>query len=370
MFLLLCAVAALAHANGANDNWKGVATLYGSGTLSFRAALRLATGATLLGSVLSIVLAASLLRGFSGKGLVPEAMTSTPAFLIAVAAGAAATVLSATRLGLPTSTTHALIGALLGISLLVGGDQGSGQVLWELLLRPLLLSPLLAATLAAVAYLVLAGLRRRTGAQPESCLCVEPVDLALMRASATDPVMATQSTGAVRLTIGTAAECNRTTAAGAPALRLTASLLLNSAHVVSGATVCFARAVNDTPKIAALAVAAGSATSWPFLLVATAMVGGGLFGVRRVAETMSHRLSTMNAGQGATGNLVTAGLVLGASSLGLPVSTTHVSCGAIAGIGLVTRRADFRVLRNVLLAWVATLPLAALCGALFYQLLR
>ena len=69
--LMILAVAALAYANGANDNFKGVATLHGSGALGFRAALLLATIATLLGSATSIVLADGLLQSFSGKDLVP-----------------------------------------------------------------------------------------------------------------------------------------------------------------------------------------------------------------------------------------------------------------------------------------------------------
>ncbi|MEO6596284.1 MAG: inorganic phosphate transporter, partial [Planctomycetota bacterium] len=129
------------------------------------------------------------------------------------------------------------------------------------------------------------------------------------------------------------------------------------------------RAVNDTPKVAALVIATSSATgatSWALPTVATAMAAGGLLGARKVAETMSKRIAGMNAGQGATGNLVTAALVIAASRYGLPVSTTHVSCGAIMGIGTVTRQVDFRVARNILLAWLTTLPLGAVLGALLF----
>ena len=76
--LLILAVFWLAYSNGANDNFKGVATLYGSGTLTFQSALSWATVATLAGSVLSIALAGSLLKSFSGKGLVlPEVLRSS-----------------------------------------------------------------------------------------------------------------------------------------------------------------------------------------------------------------------------------------------------------------------------------------------------
>jgi PiT family inorganic phosphate transporter len=101
--LLLCATLLLAFVNGANDNFKGVATLYGSGALSYRAALALAAGSTAAGSIASVFLASGLAKAFSAKGLVPDALL-TPSFLGAVGIAAASTVLAATRLGLPVST--------------------------------------------------------------------------------------------------------------------------------------------------------------------------------------------------------------------------------------------------------------------------
>jgi len=90
LFLTTCF---LAYANGANDNFKGVATLFGSGTTSYRSAISWATITTFMGSVCSIFLAEQLLKNFSGKGLVPAAITSAPEFLASVALGAGLTVL-------------------------------------------------------------------------------------------------------------------------------------------------------------------------------------------------------------------------------------------------------------------------------------
>lgn len=58
-------------------------------------------------------------------------------------------------------------------------------------------------------------------------------------------------------------------------------------------------------------------------------------------------------------NLITATLVLGASTLGLPASTTHVSVGSISGVGAGANSLDWGILRNILVSWVATLPMAA-----------
>jgi PiT family inorganic phosphate transporter len=78
----------------------------------------------------------------------------------------------------------------------------------------------------------------------------------------------------------------------------------------------------------------------------------------------------MNHGQGFSANLATGLLVTVASLFGLPVSTTHVSCGSLFGIGLTSRQADFRVVRNILLSWLVTLPCAAVIGALVYWLTK
>ena len=95
-----------------------------------------------------------------------------------------------------------------------------------------------------------------------------------------------------------------------------------------------------------------------------AMALGAILQARKVAETMSHRITRMNHGQGFSANLVTAALVILASRYGLPVSTTHVSCGSLFGIGTVTRQAQWKTIGSVLLAWVVTLPSAAILAAI------
>jgi PiT family inorganic phosphate transporter len=74
----------------------------------------------------------------------------------------------------------------------------------------------------------------------------------------------------------------------------------------------------------------------------------------------------MNPGQGFAANFATALLVTTASYHGLPVSTTHVSVGALLGIGIATRQAKWRTVIPVLTAWIVTVPCAALLGAIAY----
>jgi len=79
---------------------------------------------------------------------------------------------------------------------------------------------------------------------------------------------------------------------------------------------------------------------------------------------LSHKVTAMNPGQGFSANLVTAFLVIIASRLGMPVSTTHVSVGALFGIGVLSDSANKRVIASIVSSWVGTLPLAAVLAAI------
>jgi PiT family inorganic phosphate transporter len=81
---------------------------------------------------------------------------------------------------------------------------------------------------------------------------------------------------------------------------------------------------------------------------------------------MAEKITVMDAEEGFTGSLVTAILVILASYAGLPVSTTHVSVGALFGIGIANGTAKAGTIAAILLAWVTTLPLAASIAALVY----
>src|SRR3989454_5549249 len=140
--LLFLASCFLAYSNGANDNFKGVASLFGSRTCSYKTAITWATLTTGAGSIAAIFLAQSLLKKFSGKGLVPDALTAQPEFLLAVASGAGATVILATLLGFPISTTHGLTGALVGAGLATGPGNVNFAALGKDFVGPLLLAPL------------------------------------------------------------------------------------------------------------------------------------------------------------------------------------------------------------------------------------
>lgn len=361
----------LAYANGANDNFKGVATLYGSGTITYNTALVWATVTTFLGSTMALLLAQELLSTFTGKGLVPDSIVTLKNFSLAVALAAAATVMFATRIGIPISTTHALTGALLGAGWLASPEGVNLATLGGSFFAPLLASPLLAIVACVVLYPCLRFLRRRLGIEKETCVCIGTETLAVVpAASQRGPTMiSTAAQTLPTLSVGTEAICQQRYTG--TLFGLSARTLLDVLHFLSAGMVGFARGLNDTPKIAAMLLVGGTLSPPAALVgVAVVMAVGGLLSAKRVAETMSHRVTALDPGQGFTANLVTSTIVISASKLGLPVSTTHVSCGALFGIGTVTRQAHWNVIAGILLAWVTTLPLAAALGALGFLALN
>jgi PiT family inorganic phosphate transporter len=363
---LFIATLFLAYANGANDNFKGVATLFGSGTTNYKAAITWATISTFAGCLTSLFLAESLLRNFSGRGLVPDALAASPQFMLAVCLGAGLTVMLATLTGFPVSTTHGLVGALVGAGLTAAGTSVNFATLGTLFFLPLLASPLLAVGLGVAFYVFARGLRVKLGVKKEWCVCVGdvvhlvpiPQPTGLLRAAPVD---------LPAITIGPVEQCRQ---------QYKAQLLggdvqrgLDFVHFLSAGSVGFARGLNDTPKIVALLLVIKTVDiQFGMLLVAVAMAIGGLLNARKVAMTMSRKITSLNPGQGFTANVVTSVLVILASRFGLPVSTTHVSVGSLFGIGLITREANSRVISGILMSWLLTLPIAAIFSAAAYAL--
>lgn len=368
--LLFIATLFLAYSNGANDNFKGVATLHGSNTASFNRALTVATLATLAGAISSVFLAAELVKAFSGKGLVPDVIASAPSFLLAVAIGASATVMLATVVGLPISTTHSLIGALAGTGFVAAGSEVNLGLLGGVFLLPLLLSPLIAVLLTMPFYKIAHWVTSSLGLEKESCICVGPSQFVPVRQLGGEAALYAPAgmPAGVLLTIADQNAC--VDKYNGHFFGLSAQRVVNSAHYVSAGAVSFARGLNDTPKIVGLLLLVEALDiRHSMVAIAAAMAIGGLVQARRVAHTMSKKISDMNDGQALTANLVTAGLVIFASKFGMPVSTTHVSVGSITGIGIVNGSANKSVVGSILLSWLLTLPIAAAIAASTYVLL-
>lgn len=361
-FLLIVAVGLLSFANGANDNFKGVATLWGAGRTSYRRALAWATAFTFLGSLAAAALAGGLAAKFNGSNLISKEIAMQLPFLGAVILAATGAVLLASRLGLPISTTHALVGALVGAGVTAAGyEHVRFAALGRGILLPLLFSPIVALMLTLCVYPLVKKL-----STDRDCVCVdEPVAIAAMAAGPSANAMAAVAVAAApSMRWANAEECDT----GVEAARFSVT---DALHWLSGAAISFARGLNDTPKIAAvlLVTLAGTAMR-DYALVAVVMAIGGILGAARVAKTMSQEITPMAAPEAVGANLVSAALVLAASRWSLPVSTTHVTTGSVFGIGLLRRdKADWRRVRDIVISWVATLPMGAALAFMFYKLL-
>ena len=367
LIILFLATCFLAYSNGANDNFKGVATLFGSKTTNYKGAIWLATVATFAGSVGSIFFAQTLVKTFSGKGLVPDAVSISPEFLTAVAIGSAITVIIATVAGFPISTTHSLTGALVGAGFLAVGTQVNFAVLGRSFFFPLLIAPVIAVAFGSVLYIIFRNIRIRSGITKEWCLCVgeQRKPIPSVQSAATLMVQCGSPIGA---TIDKSENCVEMYKGYF--LGVNCQKLLDYFHFCSAGVVSFARGLNDTPKIVALLLLIkGLSIHWGMAAVAVGMAAGGLLNARKVAETMSNKITKLNHGQGFTANLVTGFLVIFASRFGVPVSTTHVSVGSIFGIGLASKRLNTGIMQGIILSWLITLPIAAVFSAGAYWIL-
>ena len=255
---------------------------------------------------------------FTKGMLMPQAQIHQ-LFAMSVLAGAVGWVLLATRLGLPVSTTHAIVGSVILTAVYAFGlDSVFWSIVTKKVLLPLLLSPVLAFGLA---YAVFKGL---------FWLC-----------------------------------------------RKKYCLNCHWAHWMSAVSSGFARGLNDTPKIAALGLvfyflidpSVQVTPRWFFLFLAIANALGGITLGLKVTHTLAHKVTRMDPLEGFAANLATSALVIATALKGFPVSTTHVSGSAIMSMGLQKglRGLNWRVAGEILAAWLITLPTAGLIGVAVYR---
>jgi len=230
---------------------------------------------------------------------------------------------------------------------------------------PLVASPLVA--LAIVSVLIRAS--RRSVADC-ACVTIEPVAEAAALARGEGHPVLTSALLQVRLTVATSAEC----AASVPQA---AGLRLEYLHWLTSGAASFARALNDAPKIVALLLVASALAGAMqpvetlFGVVALGMVAGSIVGGRRVTALLAQKVTRMDHREGFLANATTTALVGAGAVFGLPMSTTHVASSAIVGAGAERgmARLNRRTLRDLVLAWMVTVPLAAALGVLGFALL-
>ena len=358
----------VAYLNGANDVSKGIATLVGSGVTDYRRAILWGTLWTGVGGLASSVLSSAMIVTF-GSGMLAKHSAPTLAGTLAVLLSVAACVGMATLFGLPVSTTHALVGAIAGVYSFHYGVSGvNWGILGGKVVLPLLLSPVLALALTVALLGAWRLITIRFRKAPECvCLELEPVPV-LSSLLVTENILAFSPASKISIAVDSEEAC--TTERASP-LRLTSTQL----HWLTSAATSCARGLNDTPKIVALvlfavAFSTGSPGHKPlvFAAVTLGMVAGSWTAGRKVTTVLAEKVTPMDHQEGFIANLVTAALVGPGAAMGLPMSTTHVSSGAIIGVGIAKRAGmNWGSVQRILLAWIITVPLAAVLGVMAYM---
>lgn len=369
--LAILLVLGLAFANGTNDVSKAIATLVGSGVTNYRTAIIWGTTWTVIGASASAFVATAMVRTFS-SGLIEPGIAAPSALSLSVLIGAMGWVFFASRTGLPVSTTHAITGAIVGGAMISFGTSG---LIWSGLVGkialPLLLSPVLALS---VSVLLHPAIRAVASHWEGTCLCLMPTARALVTIDAQGATRTLfQATVFGQPVTAVPAQCDR---AGLRGL----TIGLDTIHWLSSGLASLARGTNDAPKIIAILLLGSAVSSWKsptaqaalFGGVALAMGLGSFLGGLRVTEVLAEKVTRMDHAEGLSANLTTSSLVLVSATMGLPVSTTHVSSSAIIGIGLLKgiQAVRWTTVRDMVLAWIVTLPAAGLLACLAFLILN
>jgi PiT family inorganic phosphate transporter len=365
----LVLVLVLAYANGANDVSKGVATLVGSGVTSYHTAILWGTIWTMLGAVTAASWATAMLKTFT-TGILKGQIAFSGQLGFAIVTAAILWVLFASWRGLPVSTTHAILGGLCGSAVVMLGVDG---VEWATVIKkaalPLVLSPVVAFV---VTWSLLPLLQATVGRWSGYCLCLQPRSGALVTVNPQGQARILYQTRGPDVVVDSPTACEQVRLSG-----LTVGI--DSIHWLSSGTASFARGLNDAPKIVSLILImqiSGKIVSGillvGFVLTAISMGLGSYFGGRRVTEVLAEKITCMSHTEGLAANLTTSALVTATAILGMPVSTTHVSSSAIIAMGVRNGVTAVRwaTVKDMILAWVVTLPVAALLGGVLALMAR
>ncbi len=361
-FLGLIAIFALAvlfdYINGFHDTANAIATSVSTRALKPEYAIILSATANFLGA---IIFGTAVAGTIGGKIVQDDLILGNGSIVLASALlGAIAWNLITWVLAIPSSSSHALIGGLIGAA---WASSGADAVQWENFMAkvivPLVSSPILGLAIGFTLMVILLNMIGRLGLHRATRVLrrVAPRGLKPSEGEAND---------------------------GANPRRINDRF--RRLQVVSATYMALSHGSNDAQKtmgIMTLALlnagviskAADGTTPVPvgvIFLAATAMMFGTAAGGWRIMKTMGQRVVKLDPLHGFAAETTAASIILGASHFGMPVSTTHVISSAIMGTGASDRPKTVRwgVAGNIVIAWVLTIPLAAIIAAASFYLLQ
>ncbi len=310
------------YTNGFHDSANAIATTVSTKALTPRVALALAAVMNVLGALISTEVAATV-----GGGIIdPPVGRSGLVIVLAALLGAILWNLGTWYLGLPSSSSHALIGGLVGAA--IAGSEGvkwSGVL--DKVIIPMIASPLIGFALAYLFMLALLWIFRKVNA--------------------------------VRANRG-----------------------FRWAQIVTAATMAFGHGTQDAQKtmgvIALTLLVSGHLDKsegipfWVILSSAAAIAAGTYSGGWRIMRTLGRRIFSLTPASGFAAQAVASSVMLATSQYGLPVSTTHVISTSVMGVGATRRLSAVRwgVAGNIVFAWILTIPAAGVVAAIMWALLH
>lgn len=323
-FLFIIIVVILASVynfyNGANDCANAIATTVSTRVLSPFNAVLLAAILNFAGALVSTEVAKTI-----GKGLVAQEFM-TPLVIISAIIGAIAWAAYATHKGIPVSITHCIIGGVIGAGL---AHAGVDAVTWTKLNK-----------------VVIGMITSPIGGFVIGFIMVGLLSLLFQNAHPTN-----------------------------------ANSVFGKLQLLSASFMAFSHGLNDAQNamgmITIALLAAGFIPSfevplWVILISALFMGIGTMYGGRKVIHTMGMKMVKLKTLHGFSAETSSGLVITAASFLGIPISTTHVISTAIMGVGSLRRFSAVRwgIVWNIIIAWILTIPIAALVSALSYYILK
>jgi PiT family inorganic phosphate transporter len=317
VFVVLVAIG-FDFTNGFHDTANAVAPTVATGALRPRTAVILSSVLNLAGAFLSLKVAATVASGIVSQGDIIMPV------VIGGLIGAIAWNVTTWYFGIPSSSSHALIGGIIGAMM---AHAGSSAVLWSgivgKVLAPSIAAPIFALVIAAIATSIARRLTKKTDDATKS------TGMRIGQIGSTALLSIAHGTNDAQKTMGV----------------VTLALVANGTLVQNGAT----------PK-------------WVVLICGLAIGAGTMIGGWRIIRTMGQGFTKLSPTQGFTAQITSSVVILSSSHFGMPLSTTYVATGSILGAGVGTRQRAVRwaLAGRVAAAWVITLPCAGVCGALAF----
>jgi PiT family inorganic phosphate transporter len=390
---------------GANDVANAMATSVGSRALTIRQAILVAAVFEFLGAVLAGGGVTSTIR----RGIVePELLAESPELLVygmlAALLAAGTWLLVASKKGWPVSTTHSIVGAIIGFAAVGIGVDAVQWVKVTTIVASWVVSPVMAGVIAFLIYMSVLYLILNHDDPLARARRYVPVYIFLAAFSIT---LVTILKGLTHVGLDFSMQFSYLLASaialtvaviGAVAIRqikpdpetekaqdfYTVERVFAILMVVTACSMAFAHGSNDVanaigPLAAVVSVAqtgvVGASAAlplWILVLGGTGIVIGlATFGVNVIA-TVGKKITELTPSRGFAAELAAATTIVIASGTGLPVSTTHTLVGAVLGVGLARgiEAIDLRVVGRVFVSWVVTIPAGAVLAIVFFYVFK